>query len=127
MMERAYIRRLDFATEWQCRDGEASFLGYSVFNVSRRGKYQSNTTGTQDSLLDLIKSATPKWNPAITEKQKSVLEKLIAPFYSGPLGIDMLVTGSEPSTLAWRSTCAIRWAWPTSKEAYNENRHNRKR
>ena len=94
MMERAYIRRLDFATEWQCRDGEASFLGYSVFNVSRRGKYQSNTTGTQDSLLDLIKSATPKWNPAITEKQKSVLEKLIAPFYSGPLGIDMLVTGS---------------------------------
>lgn len=94
MMERAYDRKLDFATEWHCRDGEAVFLGYSVFNVSRRGKYQSNTDGTQESLLDLIKTATPKWNTEITERQKVSIEKLIAPFYTGPLGIDMLVTGT---------------------------------
>ena len=94
MMEKAYDRKLDFATEWQCRDGEVFFLGYSVFNVSRRGKYQSNRNGTQESLLELIKSTTQKWNPGITENQKSAIEKLIAPFYTGPLGIDMLVTES---------------------------------
>lgn len=92
MMEKAYERRLDFATEWDCRDGSANFLGYSVFNVSRRGKYQSNQTGTQEDLTNLIRKSAPGWNSRIIESQKGAIEKIIAPFYEGPAGIDMLVT-----------------------------------
>lgn len=94
MMEKAYDRKLDFATEWVCRDNKARFIGYSVFNVSRRGKYQSNRTGSQQELLNVIEGATDRWTPDIIGLQQKAIEKIIAPYYSGPLGIDMLVTDS---------------------------------
>lgn len=94
MMEKAYDRKLDFATEWVCRDNKARFIGYSVFNVSRRGKYQYNRTGSQQELLKVIETSTDRWNPDIFSLQQKAIEKIIAPYYSGPLGIDMLVTDS---------------------------------
>lgn len=92
IMEKAYKRQLDFATEWICRHGEAIFLGYSVFKVSRRGKYHGNVEGTQAELENMISCAAPAWNRGCLASQKEALEKLIAPQYDGPLGIDMLVT-----------------------------------
>lgn len=94
MIEKAYQRRLDFATEWICENGSARFIGYSVFNVSRRGKYQNNFDGSQAELLSEINSVTKQWTPQLLASQRMALEKIVAPHYSGPLGIDMLVTDS---------------------------------
>ena len=92
MMEKAYIRRLDFASEWICKDGEAEFIGWSVFDASRRGKYHGQRTGSQSELLCIIQEST-RQNPAtMVEAQRQALRALIAPFYEGPLGIDMLTT-----------------------------------
>lgn len=92
MAEKAYVRKLDFATEWYCSDGKVSFLGFSVFNVSRRGKYQSNTEGDQEYLERIIAKAISEDLSGITACQHRAIKKLIAPHYNGPLGIDMLAT-----------------------------------
>ncbi len=92
MAETAYDRELDFATEWRCRSGEVSFIGYSVFKTSRRGKYHGNIEAPQSDLLQMIENAAPGWNDNRLHSIKEAIEALIAPCYDGPLGIDMLAT-----------------------------------
>lgn len=92
MIEKGYARKLDFATEWWCNSSAAQFLGFSVFEVSRRGKYHSNVEGSQSKLEKIIQEASPYWNHEILDLQKEAIECIIAPQYDGPLGIDMLIT-----------------------------------
>lgn len=92
IMERAYLRILDFASEWYCHSGKVVFLGLSVFNTSRRGKYHGNRIADQRDLKSVIEKAAESSIDNVIDAQRSVINKLIAPYYSGPLGIDMLLT-----------------------------------
>lgn len=97
MGEKAYNRSLDCASEWECKDGQAMFLGMSTFITSKRGRYKSNVVAPQENILAYILSkiavTTPGNNMAeIIERQRLLLENYVAPFYDGPVGIDMLVT-----------------------------------
>lgn len=97
MGEIAYSRALDFASEWECRNGKAFFLGISTFITSERGKYKSNAVLPQENIVGFILqqiSVTEKGNDLskIIERQRLLLENYVAPYYEGPLGIDMLVT-----------------------------------
>lgn len=94
MMEKAYKRRLDFASEWICKSGKAEFIGWSVFETSRRGKYHGQVKGSQSELIKLIDNTTHCNLHEIIEAQKDALETLVAGGYNGPAGIDMLVTDS---------------------------------
>lgn len=92
-------RILDFASEWICyRDAEgdhADFLGWSVFRTSSRGKYHNNVAGTQPQLQQQLETVIPPAHlPIIIEAQRAAILQSIAPYYSGPLGIDML---ADPS------------------------------
>lgn len=89
--EPAWKRVFDFATEWKIRDGEAIFLGYSVFEASSRGKYHNNLKASQHKLLSVIEERVPNFDYRVIKAQAKALEKLVAPYYSGPAGIDMLV------------------------------------
>lgn len=91
MMEPAYDRAADFATEWSCREGKVSFLGLSVFTTSRRGKYKSNVHAPQEELKARIGSLAGQDMDEIIGRQSEAIRKIIAPCYDGPLGIDMLV------------------------------------
>lgn len=92
MMEKAYEKKLDFASEWRCSDGNVEFLGWSVFETSRRGKYHGQVEGNQTELRQIIDGSTDISPESIIEAQQGALESLIAPDYDGPLGIDMLTT-----------------------------------
>lgn len=95
MVEKAYSRKLDFATEWLIHDSEnIEFLGFSIFNVSRRGKYISNVTAIQSELYRIIAENYPRWSDKILIAQKKAIADVIAPEYKGPLGIDMFITES---------------------------------
>lgn len=92
MMEPAYERELDFATEWMCESGNARFLGYSVFKVSRRGKYHSNIEGSREELRNMVIAASNgSWNAGKLEMLRRAINKIIACRYEGPLGVDMLI------------------------------------
>lgn len=92
IMEPAYDRILDFATEWFCKAGTVVFLGLSVFQTSRRGKYHGNTISNQENLKSIIQKAIDIRIENVIETQQGVINDIIAPYYSGPLGIDMLAT-----------------------------------
>lgn len=97
MGEKAFLRSLDCASEWECSDGQAMFLGMSTFITSERGRYKSNVVAPQETILSYILSKIAVTNPgnnmaAIIERQRLLLENYVAPFYEGPVGIDMLVT-----------------------------------
>ena len=89
-------RSLDFASEWICKSGKADFVGLSVFVTSPRGKYKYNLTESQPHLHTIISQVCPAFGPDIIEAQRYGLEQLVAPAYTGPLGIDML-TSTEGS------------------------------
>ncbi len=90
MGEFGYDRTLDFATEWICANGYVRFMGLSLFDTSSNGTYLGNRYLTQSVIDSRIKSCSSLWSPEIIEVQKEIIEKLIAPHYDGPLGIDML-------------------------------------
>lgn len=88
MAEPIYDKILDCATEWEMLDGDARFLGVSVFETSRRGKYHGNVTAIQSELWDMIGVLTED----VIENQREALTRVADHRYNGPLGIDMLVT-----------------------------------
>lgn len=97
MGERAYNKKIDFATEWECRRGEALFLGVSTFYTSPRGKYQANIIKSQEEIVEFLiinSDVHSRSNNLATliSRQKLLLDNYVARYYSGPLGIDMLIT-----------------------------------
>lgn len=92
MGEIGYCRTLDFATEWNCSKEVVRFIGLSVFSTSKDGRYKGNLKLSQDALNNIISEACEDWSPEIIEAQRDALSSLIAPHYSGPVGIDMLAT-----------------------------------
>lgn len=97
MGEKSYQRKADFATEWECHQGKPLFLGLSTFLTSRRGKYKSNVVMPQDTiasniLADINVRASGNDLSKIIDRQRLLLGSYVAPYYEGPLGIDMLVT-----------------------------------
>lgn len=93
LAEPAWDKKLDFASEWIINRHKAEFLGLSVFETSSRGKYHGNLQASQENLLKLIESQS-HFSLEIIEAQKEVLDRLISPYYSGHLGIDMLADNS---------------------------------
>ena len=90
MGEHGYDRAADFATEWCCKDGNARFVGYSWFDTESSGRYIGNQHLSQEEIKTNIKGVAPQFSDEIILAQKDVIERVIAPHYDGPMGIDML-------------------------------------
>lgn len=91
MAEEGVPRRLDFATEWILTDSDVKFLGYSVFSVGSHGAYQGNILCSQDEFEAMLTAESGKWSRSYIDAQRDMIESRIAPFYKGPIGIDMLI------------------------------------
>lgn len=90
--EPVYDKVLDFATEWNCNIGKASFIGYSLFETESQGIYKGNYLLGDKAILDKISSYIPLEVLLKVQLQMQLfLEKEIAPFYNGYLGVDMLI------------------------------------
>lgn len=97
MGEIAYDKKIDFATEWHCANGKAMFLGVSTFYTSPRGKYQANIIKPQEDIVGFLLAngnVHLKGNnlATIIERQRLLLEIYVAQYYTGPVGIDMMIT-----------------------------------
>lgn len=89
MAEKGVERAVDFASEWSCRDGVVSFEGWSLFTTTGKGGYIDNVVAPQPILLQMISAYAPEANSYI-EPLRMIISEFIAPFYDGPVGIDML-------------------------------------
>lgn len=93
MVEPAWDRLIDYATEWRLTYGKAHFLGFSLFEVDAHCQYTRNVPGAQKDIEEyLTEHSSDDWKPVnVVAKQKEALEAIVAPHYSGLLGVDCLI------------------------------------
>ncbi|MDE5790026.1 MAG: hypothetical protein K2H96_02195 [Muribaculaceae bacterium] len=91
MGEVFYQKRIDFASEWFVKDGTVVYCGLSLFQSDERGKYTGNRLLPQKEIKEYLKEES-EWSDIYLIRQRDFIEKFISPYYSGPLGFDMLVT-----------------------------------
>ena len=92
MVEPLWSNLQDFAMEFECRSGACEFAGYSLF-FSKNGVYAGNALLGNEAVERKLEEKGV--NIADVRAVRTVLlqyiTKHIASFYSGPLGVDMLV------------------------------------
>ena len=95
LYEPAYNRACDFAMLYRCEDGKCRFCGTSVFTADAHGHYTGNLMAEEGERFSRIAALTPAEDLArVRDALQKIIEEEIATVYSGPLGIDMLVTGT---------------------------------
>ncbi|MCM1293484.1 MAG: hypothetical protein NC111_07275 [Bacteroides sp.] len=92
VVEPFYHRTKDFAMLFEIHDSVARFHGLSTFISDGRGFYGGNIVASQDEIRSMIGLDTAPW----IGKIKSVLEAIVPNFYSGWIGVDMLVGRFSP-------------------------------
>ena len=92
MVETAYERVADFAMLFECSGGRCRQAGLSLFTADSAGAYTGNILAPDSRLLERLDSLYPadRLTP-VGDAIRNAIEKLIAPTYSGPLGVDMLI------------------------------------
>ena len=112
VVERFLERKQDFAMEFWMKGGRAEYLGLNVFLTDAYGHFVENVVGTEQEKESCVSSL-------LTDPQSLVgirqwyLEQLpqMAPWYEGPVGVDMLVTSAgtlHPCIeINWRMTMGM--------------------
>lgn len=91
MVEPAYNKVSDFAMLYCCSGGRAEFHGLSCFATHAGGAYAGNVIAPQSHLAKLIGIPTED----VAEAVCAAITAVVAPHYSGPLGVDMMVAESD--------------------------------
>lgn len=93
MVEPKLDKTKDFALLYEIEKGEVTFKGISSFFTSSTDTaYGGNLCAPQEELrTDLPQEQLEATVPAVA----SALSRIIAPYYSGPVGVDMVLYGPE--------------------------------
>lgn len=93
LIEPKLAKNQDFALLFESVDGKVNFKGLSsFFNSSTQTAYGGNFCASQDEIRNKLNA------PFLDETISAVtdaLTTLIAPYYSGPLGVDMITYGPD--------------------------------
>lgn len=108
MFERAYNLIGDFAVLYDCLEGRCKISGFSVFKADKNGAYTGNILAADSYLEHLIDNICPiNQVRAAAEAIRAHFEKLIAPYYNGPVGVDMFGALLDGSKVVLNATVEI--------------------
>ena len=89
--ERMYTVVQDFAMEFECRNGEVIFRGYSLFKTEHYG-YGGNLLMPDSAILQALSLSVNIEELAVVQSLVSdFLRQEVAPHYKGDAGVDMFV------------------------------------
>ena len=92
LVDRFYDKVLDFALEYElAADGQARFLGFSVFEAADGGRYGGNVLASQSELRGMVEASAELSVEELTEGVGKCLEHALGGRYAGIVGVDMLV------------------------------------
>ena len=112
VVERMVDKQQDFAMEFWLSDTEAKFMGINIFTTDAHGHFLSNTPTTLSEASDSISSLL-RQPETLSQVQQYFSRQLpiLAPWYRGPVGVDMLVTAQgnlHPCIeINWRMTMGM--------------------
>lgn len=92
-VEKALDKQLDFSMHFEInKSGSITFLGYSIFNTNKKGAYEHSLLSSQQDQKAFLTSFID--NQLIEEVKNELLKvipKTYSPYYSGNIGVDMLI------------------------------------
>ena len=93
VVERYLNKNQDFAMEFWMKAGRAEYVGLNVFLTDEHGHFLRNVEATEQEKERLLASMLAD-AVALAEMRSWYIEHLprIAPWYEGPVGVDMLIT-----------------------------------
>ncbi|GHT40738.1 hypothetical protein FACS189437_06760 [Bacteroidia bacterium] len=96
-VEKALDKQLDFSMHFEIDQASAvHFIGYSIFQTNEKGAYQESLLANQDFLEKQITALIDKeLLYQVRNELLTTLQKMYAPYYTGTIGVDMLVYQSE--------------------------------
>ena len=112
IVERLLEKKQDFAMEFWMRGGKAEYVGLNVFRTDAHGHFLENIKGSEQEKEALL-SALLKAPESLGNIRGWYQERLprLAPWYEGPVGVDMLVTSDgnlHPCIeINWRMTMGM--------------------
>ena len=89
----------DFAIECECLEGKTRLTGYSIFDSDFHSQYGSGRVAPMDELHDQLQQQYPGLDPVVDSVLKAT-DRIIAPHYNGPMGIDMMLYKKEDGGIA---------------------------
>ena len=100
MCEKAFDRCLDFAIELRCDGGNSrcSIDGYSVFASDFHNQYQYGIVDSPENLHSRITALYPQL-AQVEQWVVRAVEAIVAPHYTGWLGVDMLLFTKQDGTV----------------------------
>lgn len=94
LCEQALDKVMDLAVEFYCQDGATTARGYSIFTTDAHSQYSHGEVAASHELKRRITALYPTLDEVV-EALTQVLDELVAPAYSGWLGVDMLLFKSR--------------------------------
>ena len=91
LAEKQYTVVQDFAMEFECRNGEVLFRGYSLFKTEHYGYGGNLLMPDSEILRTLSRYVDTEELAAVQSLVSDFLQKEIAPHYEGDAGVDMFV------------------------------------
>ena len=87
-----YSKVLDFAMEFVCRDSQAFFTGYSIFDTDSQGAYKCNILDSDAALENKISAyVSLSVLNEIKQRLMTLISHQYASRYEGVLGVDMMI------------------------------------
>ncbi len=96
LCEVAFDKVMDLAVEFFACGGKTSVRGFSIFSTDSHSQYHSGIVASQDVLHQRIVEQYPQFD-VVVEALTRVLDEMVAPHYSGWLGVDMLLYSDAQS------------------------------
>ena len=104
MCEPGYGKMMDFAVEYDCRNGKPNLIGLSVFMTDMHNQYKRGFVAHDRLLQALIMRQEVEVAAAIVATQKPVAEEL-CPYYDGYVGVDMMLYADQTTGLTKVNPC----------------------
>lgn len=90
LCEQALDKVMDLAVEFHCSRGETTLRGFSIFTTDDHSQYRQGEVASCEVLKGKITALYPELDEVVAALTQ-VLNEMVAPHYSGWLGVDMLL------------------------------------
>ena len=105
LCEVAFDKVMDLAVEFFACGGKTSVRGFSIFSTDSHSQYHSGIVASTDVLHQRVVELYPQFD-VVVEALTRVLDEMVAPHYSGWLGVDMLLYSDAQSASSSHSSGA---------------------
>lgn len=89
----------DFAVECECREGKTRLTGYSVFDSDFHSQFGTGRVAPREELHQFLLNRYPALDDVV-HQVLTALDSLVAPHYTGPVGVDMMLYRDDEGNIA---------------------------